>query len=112
MTNLERIQIEAPGTIADDVKCLMLLRAEFHMPFQVIDAAEGNIHGLEYLRESARQYVARGVITAEEINRESDTDNWGRFLAARYMAPAPPEENLISALRGMQPCMERQGWPL
>ena len=84
MTNLERICREVPGTTADDVKCLMLMRGSAWLPFQVVDVACGDVPELLYLRESAAEWIAGGPVTAAEIDRDSDTDTWGRFLAAEY----------------------------
>ena len=84
MTNLERICREVPGTTADDVKCLMLMRGAAWMPFQVVDVACGTVPELTFLRGSAADWIAAGQVTAVEIDRDSDTDNWGRFLAAEY----------------------------
>jgi hypothetical protein len=84
VTNLERICREAPGTTADDVKCLMLMREVVRLPYRVADAAKGQVPEPACLRESAAAWIANGRFTAIEIIRDSDTDNWGRFLAADY----------------------------
>lgn len=84
MTNLDRIRRAVPGTIADDVKCLILLREIVRLPYRVADAAKGQVPELACIRESAAAWIAEGRFTAIEIIRDSDTDNWGRFLAAEY----------------------------
>ena len=54
------------------------------LPFEVVDVACGNVPELTCLRESAAEWIDSGPVTAAEIDRNRDTDTWGRFLAAEY----------------------------